>query len=370
MESFSIRYTRLSDAWDRMAEVASPNALASDSPNQQCTCFQCNRPPWLVSLKSFVQQADRPLTLSLPCVGLSAPAQAAKLLGFEVRGVEVCDLEVELQPALQVIHAEDQLCLGKVAGDITKIAEDDVVDTPCDGLVSTPQLIQSPRSVCVCVCVCVRLFANVLSKRVSKQSLRSGPPCPPVSSIGQRQGDSDCRAEVFYCVVRWVIARSRRSKQFAFFVLENPNGVEKRKRNETEALSTRLMNVLRADLAPGWVVTLQRLNLNESGYPASRPRVFIVGTSAAMRATPLQRRLLNKPVQTVQPIHISTVLSQVQTPSDWELLSQTQQLNVLVYLQQFREKVAQDAVNLSSPLQRSEFLFVRMWCYCVFVLLS
>ena len=101
-----------------------------------CPCFQCSPPAWVRELQSTVRKADRVLTLSLPCVGLSAPTQATRLLGVDVRGVEICDLEADLAPALEVIHANDELFLGHQKGDITKITEERLLETPCDALVS------------------------------------------------------------------------------------------------------------------------------------------------------------------------------------------------------------------------------------------
>ena len=129
---------------------------------------------------------------------------------------------------------------------------------------------------CCSVVLCTSLNTYVVC-------LRSGPPCPPVSSIGQRGGDNDCRAEVFYCVVRWVIWRANHGERFAFFVLENPDGIIKRKKNESESLADRIQTLLKAELPRAWHMYVQRLNSTESGLPAQRPRVFIIGVSPQMR---------------------------------------------------------------------------------------
>ena len=46
--------------------------------------------------------------------------------------------------------------------------------------------------------------------------LISGPPCPPVSTIGVRLGEADARAEVFYVVLRWVVLRAKQKSRFVF----------------------------------------------------------------------------------------------------------------------------------------------------------
>ena len=79
-----------------------------------CPCFHCTPPLWLLELQRLVTGADRELVLSLPCVGVSAPAQACKALGIPFRGSEVADLERELEPALKQIHCSDPLLLRAV----------------------------------------------------------------------------------------------------------------------------------------------------------------------------------------------------------------------------------------------------------------
>lgn len=86
-----------------------------------CQCFQCTQPQWLGELQRLVVGADRDLVISLPCVGVSAPAQACRSLGLGVRGSEVADLERDLQPALRQIHCSGEpLLLGPSRGDIAR----------------------------------------------------------------------------------------------------------------------------------------------------------------------------------------------------------------------------------------------------------
>ena len=110
------------------------------SLSKPCCCFQCKRPQWLQDLSASVRRADRPIAISVPCVGLSAPVQAVRLLGLEVKGVEVCDLEFDLSPALHRIHEGDDIRLGALGCDICRIDRETIVSTGCDALVSSLKL--------------------------------------------------------------------------------------------------------------------------------------------------------------------------------------------------------------------------------------
>ena len=124
-----------------------------------------------------------------------------------------------------------------------------------------------------------------------------------------------------------------------FFVLENPDGIIKRKKNESESLADRIQTLLKAELPRAWHMYVQRLNLTESGLPAQRPRVFIIGVSPQMRITFLQRRLQDRPVQTVQPVPISEILCPVTSLADWDTLTYNQQTNVFIFLKQFHDEL-------------------------------
>ena len=65
-----------------------------------CRCLACEKPKWLQELACLVFGADRPTVLSIPCVGVSDPAQACRCYDFPCQGSEIADLEQDLRPAL------------------------------------------------------------------------------------------------------------------------------------------------------------------------------------------------------------------------------------------------------------------------------
>ena len=182
----------------------------------------------------------------------------------------------------------------------------------------------------------------------------SGPPCPPVSSIGQRLGEEDCRSEVFYVCLRWIVHRARRSSRFSFWVLENPTGIEKRRRQDDQSFAAKVVRLMELELPEGWKVHTQRLNLSESGLPAQRPRFFIIGTGEKMRASAVQRRLLAAPPRHIPPIPLAELLSPCPPSNDYENISANQQVNVLIYLEHFNKHSAVEFkyMNNSSESQR------------------
>ena len=183
----------------------------------------------------------------------------------------------------------------------------------------------------------------------------SGPPCPPHSSIGKRLGEEDCRSEVFYVCLRWVVRRAWRSKRFKFFVLENPLGIEKRRRGDAESFADKVIGLLRLDLPPSWAVHTNKLNLSECGVAAARPRFFIIGTCETMRATAQQRRWLAAPPRTPPAPPLLEFLTPLAAPEDWGTLTFHQQINVLTYLERFHRYSSANIFTLSPMLGLSRF---------------
>ena len=71
--------------------------------------------------------------------------------------------------------------------------------------------------------------------------LISGPPCPPVSSIGQRKVDKDARTTVFMKVLDWIEFLPKRANIFVWFIVENPLGIEKRKQGHESSMGDAVM---------------------------------------------------------------------------------------------------------------------------------
>ena len=123
-------------------------------------------------------------------------------------------------------------------------------------------------------------------------------------------------------------------------MLENPTGIEKRRRQDDQSFAAKVVKLMEFELPEGWKVHTQRLNLSESGLPAQRPRFFIIGTGEKMRASAVQRRLLAAPPRHITPIPLAELLSPCPASHDYENLTVNQQVNVLIYLEQFNKHSA------------------------------
>ena len=102
-----------------------------------------------------------PLRVTLPCAGIDGAGHALKAMGISFQGTNVYDLEEGYRAHLQKLMPGAELRLGKQEGDITMVP-----------------LEELERPV---------------------HAVFSGPPCPPWSSAGNRNGQLDERADVLVC---------------------------------------------------------------------------------------------------------------------------------------------------------------------------
>ena len=256
-----------------------------------CTAVHV-RPAWASAARELLFTAhvlDRICRVTSPCVGLNAPYRAAAEMEFTAwRSNNVYDLVEILREDLERLEPHVPLHLGPMDGDITAVNVAELDDA--EGLVS-------------------------------------GPPCPPASTMGPRMEEQDSRARVFETVLAWLQELASR-QCLRWFVLENVEGILKRKRASEGSYGQRLVSRMLGVLPRGWKVELWVENSLLHGVAQSRTRVFFVGTSPWMRRTPLQRRLLRQGPQRHVQLNLSEFLEHVKRDEDYEALSFRQKLNV------------------------------------------
>ena len=93
-----------------------------------------------------------------------------------------------------------------------------------------------------------------------------------------------------------------------------------------------VMAELRARLPPGWLVVMHTLNAHDYWLPHDRARVFIRGTSPAMRATGQQRKFLAMDYNFFASARqdLQEFLDATQSPQDFQTLGDKAQENVLL----------------------------------------
>ena len=170
----------------------------------------------------------------------------------------------------------------------------------------------------------------------------SGPPCPPFSSIGKRLIEMDARASVFVTVAMWILHLVHHGN-LTWWVLENVSGIRKRRRGETKSFAEWFLDEMGPELPTGWRIDVVEHNSCECLLPQSRPRVFFIGTSGALRQTPLQRRLLSTAPLSRPRVDIIHFLDPSPSTEDWYALTLRQQVNLLEQLHSFQSSCAPDA---------------------------
>lgn len=252
-------------------------------------------------MQRSLEKFDLNLALACPCAGLNVPHRAVSLLHQGCHSHLVFETQVELRKPLSKLHDAEDLHVGEVTGDVMCCSEEVLLKKPINALIS-------------------------------------GPPCPPISSIGRRQCELDARANVFYTVISWILKLAK-DAAFHWFVLENPTGIEKKKAGSSESFAKVIMKLLVQGIPSHWELDLRRLDARDSGTPMSRPRTWIIGTSGSMRYSSFQRRVLNAPYLKVPSVRLVDVLKPHAAPKDWAELSVPLQMNVLHYLALYHAKL-------------------------------
>jgi site-specific DNA-cytosine methylase len=164
----------------------------------------------------------------------------------------------------------------------------------------------------------------------------------------------DARASVFVTVAMWVLHLAHHGS-LTWWVLENVSGIRKRRRGEPQSFADWFLEEMLPALPTGWRIDVVEHNSCWCLLPQSRPRVFFIGTSDALRQTPLQRRLLSTPPLSRPRVDIIHFLDHRPSPEDWGTLTLRQQVNMLAQLQSFQPSCAEDATVAIVDVARDPF---------------
>ena len=196
-------------------------------------------PDWLQKIGKL-PQLPRAIRLCCPCIGINNGGRALKLMGVEYRLVNSCDLLGHLDQCLGALEDGASLQgvrLGKTHGDIFNV-----------------ELSELKKPVDV---------------------LLAGPPCPPFASNGKREPWSDPRTDVFYQVLKWVIALVK-GGGLLYCVLENVMGCTQKLRGGSESFMDIATEQLRT-YCPEFEWRLDVLDAKDYLLAQSRQRAFLQG---------------------------------------------------------------------------------------------
>ena len=267
-----------------------------------------HEPHWSDQFRHLLSQAQRPVKVISPCAGLNAPERAAREMQMPWQSLGDYEINEDLATTLERLSQDkSSLHVGRVRGDVLQVSIDSL-SLEADGLIS-------------------------------------GPPCPPFSTIGKRLIDLDCRSAVFLTICAWIIHLASKGS-LSFFVLENVIGILKRKKGEPESFAVWFVREILHQLPGGWDVSVVQHNSCLCMLPQSRPRCFFVGTSAAMRATAFQRRVLQAPLPEMPRVDILDFLDKTSCDADWDALSIRQQMNLLQHLDEFKSTGSPSSVGV------------------------
>ena len=121
----------------------------------------------------------------------------------------------------------------------------------------------------------------------------------------------------------------------SFFVLENVVGImHKRKGAETRFIEW-MLSEPSSCLPRGWQVEAIKANAINCGLPQNRQRVFFVGVSPRLRASPYGRRVLREGAPDIPQPPLLNFLDEKRCDSDYEQLTLLQQQNVDRHMQKY-----------------------------------
>ena len=132
------------------------------------TANSSGAPPWEHLFKDLADSVvlTREVSVALPCCGVAASRRIFELMGIKYKACCIYDLDDRYDALLAHCFGRRDLHLGPTEGDILRVP--------------------------------------VTSLTMPVDILLAGPPCPPWSGLGKRQGEGDVRAAVFDRVVKWV----------------------------------------------------------------------------------------------------------------------------------------------------------------------
>ena len=179
-----------------------------------------------------------PWCILLPCAGADAVSRAFGEMSIDYRVVGAWEVDANAGKVLTALFTErgdrHSIHVGSKQGDMTKVQAKDVPDA--DGLIA-------------------------------------GPPCPPWSQSGKRQGWRDKRAKPSKVLFLWLRHLCRRKKPLSFFIIENVRGILGKG-------GKGYMDKLRAVLPHNW--NLAALRRDSHCLAQTRPRVYLVGWKASV----------------------------------------------------------------------------------------
>ena len=196
--------------------------------------MDCNN--W-TSVAPKLRKFARPLRVTLPCAGIDGAGHALKAMGISFQGTNAYDLEEGYRAHLQKLMPGAELRLGKQEGDITMVP-----------------LEELERPV---------------------HAVFSGPPCPPWSSAGNRNGQLDERADVLVYVLRMVVALAAVG-ELQFAIIENVVGISQKEKGASESFLDKILRILEQS-CPSFVWGFTKLSAPQYLLPQTRSRIFIRG---------------------------------------------------------------------------------------------
>jgi site-specific DNA-cytosine methylase len=214
-----------------------------------------DRTPPLVDVSQFIDALPpfpRPLRVAAPCTGIHGCGEAMSIMkapivtnnAFDLQGgYYSCLLQQLLEHGMQRVDIDKALRLGKVAGDLMKVALD-ALDLPVD------------------ILIC-------------------GPPCPPWAGQGNHKNLKDPRAKVFMRILNWVVVLAHCGGLLCV-VIENVKGILA-SYNGCESAADRFIRALEFAV-PFFSWAVETLHLVEYARPQTRVRTFIRGLRKTIAA--------------------------------------------------------------------------------------
>ena len=157
---------------------------------------------------------------------------------------------------------------------------------------------------------------------------------------------ADARSHVFLRVGQWCLQLAR-DNSLLFWVIENVDGIQKKKRGESESFLMCFVSEMELGLGEMWRVKVVRTSPDLHGLPHHRPRIFIIGSHLALCQTYTHRRFLLEPIKQSPSPKITDFLdSEPSDDSDYHSLTENQKVNLHGYLADFAKMSNKGEVSI------------------------
>ena len=265
--------------------------------------------------------------IAVPCLGIDGLGHALKVMRLGADLINCYDLEESYRHALtkhlqELGMTHPKLHLGRVAGDLVP--------------------------------------ASLLSLERPVDFLISGPPCPPWSGQGKREGCKDTKARVFMAVVRWIVFFIY-SAGLLGCILENVVGLTHQTADGREATSDKFLRALRTH-CPQFNWSLEVLHLVDYMEPQTRTRVFIRGLNKIIASA------IPPPLPAFGTRNLREALSPNISYTPRHTLTQCMQTNLAEFEKQAGQAVAGGKLGIDDvivcPIDRShaeEVVYAARW---------